>query len=101
MNKPKGADHPIFLKEDKLLMLAIITLVACIIFPVGIFYGGSYLLGLFGVFGLFAGPTYLLLSLWEYFRYKKTRKILVAVFLLALATVIAWGTAFLYLFRRI
>jgi hypothetical protein len=101
MNKPKGADHPIFLKEDKLLMLAIITLVASVTFSLGIFHGGSYLLGLFGVFGLFAGPTYLLLSLWEYFRYKKTWKILAAIVLLASATVIAWGTAFLYLFRKI
>ena len=101
MNKPNNSDHPIYLKERRLLMLAIITLVASITFPVGILFHGSPLLGLFGVFGLFAGPTYLFLALWEYFRYRKTRKILSAAFLLALATLVAWGTAILYLFRRI
>jgi hypothetical protein len=101
MNKPNNSDHPIYLKDRRLLMLAIITFVASVTFPVGILFHGSYLLGLFGVFGLFAGPTYLFLALWEYFRFQKTRKLLTAVFLLALATVVSWGTAILYLFRKI
>lgn len=101
MNKPNNLDNPLRVNDCKLLMLAIITLIASITFPMVIVFQAPRSLAFFGVFGLFAGPSYLLLSLWECYRYQRTRKALAAVFILALATVIAWTTAILHLFRKI
>ena len=97
LNSVQPTRRRLIAQSDRVLVaLSLWTLLASVSLPVVIVLEWPSLLRVFGVFGLFAAPGYLLLALWKLLRYGNEWRSLVASVVLALATLIAWGTIYLY-----
>jgi len=84
-------------QSDRVLVnLSWWTLLASVLLPVVVHLNWPHLLRAVGAFGLFAAPVYLLLAIWQLIRYKSGWRTALASVIFALATLIAWGTIYLY-----
>ena len=92
-----GPPRQLIPQSDRVLVkLSWWTLLASVSPPVVIILKWPHLLRVVGAFGLFAAPVYVLLAIWQLIRYKSRWRTALASAILALATLIAWSTIYLY-----
>jgi len=97
MNTVRPTRRRLIPRSDRVLVkLSLWTLIASASLPLVIVFEWPRPLRVFGIFGLFAAPGYLLLALWQLVRYGSGWRSVVASVILAVATLIAWATIYFY-----